>query len=48
MTIQRAFLGTAMFERWTETFPEARMIRFEDAGHFPQEEAPDAVVDAIR
>jgi haloalkane dehalogenase len=33
--------------RWSATFPEARVIRFEDAGHFVAEEKPDQLAQAI-
>jgi haloalkane dehalogenase len=34
--------------RWTESFPEARVICYEDAGHFVSEEKPDELVTAIK
>lgn len=35
-------------ERWTTAFPAARVTRFDDAGHWPHEEAPDAFVRALQ
>lgn len=36
-------------ERWTAFFgPAARVVRLEGVGHWPHEEAPDAVVQALR
>jgi pimeloyl-ACP methyl ester carboxylesterase len=34
--------------RWIEAFPDARVVRVPDAGHFVAEERPDAVVAAVR
>ena len=34
--------------RWRESFPKARLTEIEGAGHFPQEEAPERVVEALR
>jgi pimeloyl-ACP methyl ester carboxylesterase len=33
--------------RWQAAFPHARVTRFDDAGHFPQEEAPQALTQAL-
>ena len=33
--------------RWIETYPHARVVRVEDAGHWPHEESPDRVAAAI-
>ncbi len=33
--------------RWTEAFPHARVTRLADVGHFPAEEAPQAVARVI-
>jgi haloalkane dehalogenase len=38
----------AILERWQHALPHARTTRFETAGHWPHEEAPDAVVRALR
>jgi haloalkane dehalogenase len=38
----------SMLERWQQSFPHARVTRIGDAGHWPHEEAPDAVVAALR
>lgn len=40
--------GPAYLERWQEAFPQARTVACEHAGHFPQEEAPEEVIAAIR
>lgn len=34
--------------RWREALPAARVVELEGVGHFPQEEAPEAVTAAIR
>lgn len=34
--------------RWTEAFPDARVVRFAEAGHFVAEEAPDELAEEIR
>ncbi|MBP1909998.1 alpha/beta fold hydrolase [Methanolobus bombayensis] len=34
--------------RWIQTFPDAKIIRFSDAGHFVSEEKPDEIVKAIK
>jgi haloalkane dehalogenase len=34
-------------KRWERTFPEARSIRLSSVGHFVQEEAPDALAEAV-
>lgn len=34
--------------RWQEAFPEAGVIRLPRVGHFPQEEAPEQVIQALR
>lgn len=40
--------GQAERERWTEEFPEAQVTLIDEAGHFPQEEAPGRAIDAMR
>ncbi len=35
-------------ERWREALPRAEVVALEGAGHFPQEEEPERVVEAIR
>lgn len=35
-------------DRWREFAPHAPVVRCEEAGHFPQEEAADAVSEALR
>ncbi|MDP2215878.1 MAG: alpha/beta fold hydrolase [Methanolobus sp.] len=34
-------------DRWTGAFPDAKVIRFKDAGHFISEEEPDGLIAAI-
>lgn len=38
----------AMLARWREALPRASVIELPDAGHWPHEEAPDAVATALR
>jgi len=38
----------SMADRWQRTFPHARTTRIDAAGHWPHEEAPEAVIDALR
>ena len=40
--------GPDILARWTEAFPTAPVTRLDDAGHWPHEEQPGAVIDAIR
>ncbi|HKP59137.1 MAG TPA: alpha/beta fold hydrolase [Polyangiales bacterium] len=40
--------GAAYLERWREVLPDARVRTLADVGHFPQEEAPEAVLAALR
>ena len=35
-------------ERWKRIFPDARVRVLDDAGHFIQEDAPEAIVEEIR
>lgn len=34
--------------RWREALPAARVVEIADAGHWPHEETPDRVIDAMR
>ena len=43
-----ALAGEAAIARWRQEFPEAGCVELPDAGHFIQEDAPDACVRAIR
>jgi len=36
-----------ILERWKTTLPEAGVVTFDDAGHWPHEEAPEAYVRAL-
>ncbi len=42
-----AFGSTHVLARWTSTFPQARVVLLEKAGHYIQEDAPEQIVDAI-
>ncbi len=42
-----AFGRDQVIARWADTFPQATVIRLEDAGHYIQEDAPERIVDAI-
>jgi len=42
-----AFFTEAHLARWQERFPEAETVRFE-AGHFVQEEQPEAAIEAMK
>lgn len=44
----RALGSDGVIARWRQTFPNATYVDLPDAGHYFQEDAPDAVVDAIR
>ena len=35
-------------DRWQQALPHARTTRLADAGHWPHEEAPDEVIEALR
>jgi pimeloyl-ACP methyl ester carboxylesterase len=37
-----------LIERWRSAVPAARVVEIPGAGHWPHEEAPDAVIAAIR
>ena len=40
--------GPAILERWTDAFPQARVTRIRDAGHWPHEEQPELVLAALK
>ncbi len=40
--------GAAALDRWTKALPRARVVRAEAAGHWPHEEEPGAVLEALR
>jgi pimeloyl-ACP methyl ester carboxylesterase len=42
------FFGNSHLEQWVSAFPGARVHRLPKVGHFIAEEAPEAVIDAIR
>lgn len=39
--------GAPYLARWREAFPHARVTTLDGVGHFPQEEAPDALLAAL-
>lgn len=43
-----ALASTATIARWRREFPDARCVELPDAGHYIQEDDPDACVSAIR
>lgn len=43
----RAFRPVEL-ERWTQVFPAAEVVRFEAAGHFVPEEAPEELGEVVR
>lgn len=43
-----ALASDATISRWRNEFPDAKMIELPNAGHYIQEDAPDAIVEAIR
>lgn len=45
--IRDVAFGQTYLETWQALFPRARVVKL-DAGHFPQEEQPDAVTEAVR
>lgn len=42
------FFGRESFETWRARFPKARAIGLDGVGHFPQEEAPGELTQALR
>ena len=38
--------GVHMVERYEALIPNARIVKLDDTGHYPQVESPDAFVDA--
>ncbi len=41
-------LPPRMIERWQQACPHAQVVRFDDAGHWPHEETPEAYLSALR
>jgi haloalkane dehalogenase len=37
-----------MLERWRQALPEAQVLALEGAGHWPHEEEPERVLEALR
>ncbi len=42
-----AFGRDDVIARWRKTFPDATLIKVDDAGHYIQEDAPDRIIEAI-
>jgi pimeloyl-ACP methyl ester carboxylesterase len=42
-----AFTARWLEELWLRTFPEARVLRLEDAGHYLQEDAHERIVPEL-
>jgi pimeloyl-ACP methyl ester carboxylesterase len=42
-----AFTPDILEQAWLGTFPDARVIRLEDAGHYLQEDAHERIVPAL-
>jgi len=34
-------------KRWEQTFPEAQLVRLDEAGHFVQEDVPEELAEAV-
>ena len=43
-----ALASDSIIEHWRTQFPDATYVDLPDAGHYIQEDAPDAIIDAIR
>ncbi|MBL7796578.1 MAG: alpha/beta fold hydrolase [Saprospiraceae bacterium] len=43
-----SFVPPYELERWQKALPEAQVMRFENAGHFVQEEEPEKMAEALR
>lgn len=46
--MQDPTFGPEVLDRWIAALPQAEVVRLPDAGHFVQEEAPDALRQAVR
>jgi haloalkane dehalogenase len=42
-----AFGSKAVLQRWQAAFPQATTIDLDNAGHYIQEDAPEAIIDGI-
>ena len=42
-----AFASERTLDRWRSTFPDHRVVVLPEAGHYIQEDAPEAIVEAI-
>jgi len=43
-----SFVPPCELEKWQKALPQAQIIRFENAGHFAQEEEPEQMAEALR
>jgi haloalkane dehalogenase len=41
-------LAPPLLDRWQRALPHAKVVRIENAGHWPHEEQPDEVIEALR
>ena len=46
--VKDSAFGVSALDRWTRTFPHARVVRFEGSGHWPHEEEPQHFVETLR
>ncbi len=46
--LKDTFVPPYELEKWTAALPHARVVRFDDAGHFVQEEKPAEMAAALR
>jgi haloalkane dehalogenase len=42
-----AFTPDVLEQLWLDTFPDVEVLRIEDAGHYPQEDAHEVIVPAL-
>lgn len=45
--LKDSFVPPYELQKWTDAFPEAQVLRFENAGHFLEEEEPERVAAAL-
>jgi haloalkane dehalogenase len=46
--MQEPALQAHQLARWRDVLPSARVVEFDDVGHWPHEEAPTRVINAMR